>query len=395
MNTRKKPRKVCIALNIGGASGRAYMSGILRYVNEGHPWTIQFLQFSEQLPLARFQNALNAGPDGLILRAPSPEIADLALRHEALPVAFIDFPAQRKVPRQEHVACVHLDQFAVGAMGADHLISVGNFASFGYADVFVPTRWGADRGAAFAKAVRRTGRKVAIFRLGRDPDREDETARLRAWLSGLPKPAAIMASCDYSAVRVIEACVELGLSVPEQVAVVGVDNDEILCLSVRPSLSSISPGHEEIGYRAAAELDRMMRGLTVRNDVTVRGGGTVVVRDSTRAVPPAGALVTRALAFIAANAGHRLNVEDVVRHLGVSRRLADLRFRQIRKSSILDAINAARMKRLKARLRSTDDSIRQIAADFGFSSPERLAHFFRRHAGQSMRDYRNDALRIS
>ena len=70
MNIRKKPRKVCIALNIGGASGRAYMSGILRYVNEGHPWTIQFLQFSEQLPLARFQNALNAGPDGLILRAP-------------------------------------------------------------------------------------------------------------------------------------------------------------------------------------------------------------------------------------------------------------------------------------------------------------------------------------
>lgn len=389
MNARKKTRKVCIALNIGGASGRAYMSGILRYVNEGRPWTIQFLQFSEHLPSTGFQNALNAGPDGLILRAPSPEIADLALRAEVLPVAFIDFPALLKTPRQGHAACVHLDHFAVGAMGADHLLSIGNFASFGYADVFVPSRWGADRGAAFAKAVRRTGRKVAIFRLGRNPDREDETARLRAWLSGLPKPAAIMASCDYSAVRVIEACTELGLSIPEQVAVVGVDNDEILCLSVRPSLSSISPGHEEVGYRAAAELDRMMRGLPVRNDVTVKGGGTVVVRDSTRAVPPAGALVTRALAFIEANAGHRLAVGDVVRHLGVSRRLADLRFRQVRKTSILDAISAVRMRKLKARLRTTDDPIRQIASDFGFSSPERLAHFFHRHAGQSMRDYRN------
>lgn len=386
MRKQNVPRKVFLALNIGGASGRAVLSGILRYVNANGLWNLQLVQDSVSLPQDILARLSTLDLDGLIIRAPQRTIVKAILGKIKKPIVFLDYPADVPLSKRPDVSYVHLDDAAIGANAFAHLASRGQFQSFCFADAFLPTRWGRARAEGFVQAARKGGKKVCLFQGAGKPAAAHHD--FLKWLVSIPKPAAIMASCDYTAVRVIESCLEAKLAVPEQVAVIGVDDDEVLCLPCRPALSSIRPPHEELGRFVAAELDRLMRGKPARPEITIKGNGLIMARTSTQNVPPAGALVARALAFIDAHATEPLEVSDIVRYLGVSRRLADLRFRQIRNASIKAAIDAARLKAVKKRLNASSEPITRIAADLGFSSPEHLAHFFRHQTGLSMCEFR-------
>lgn len=388
MRKQNIPRKVFLALNIGGASGRSVLSGILRHVNAGGLWNLQLIQDSVSLPQDLLSRIATLDPDGLIFRAPARAIVKTLLEKIKKPIVFLDYPADIPLPQRADVAYVHLDNAAIGANAFNHLAAMGQFQSFCFADAFSPTRWGLARAEGFTRAAHKAGKKVQLFQQGTRKATKTHRDFLE-WLAAIPKPAAIMASCDYTAVRVIECCHEAKFAVPEQVAVIGVDDDEVLCLPCRPALSSIRPPHEELGKFAAAELDRLMRGKPARPEITIKGNGQIVARTSTQNVPPAGALVARAIAFIDAHATESIKVGDVIRHLGVSRRLADLRFRQIRNTSIKATIDAARLKAVKKRLNASTEPITRIAADLGFSSPEHLAHFFRHQTGLPMREFRN------
>ena len=199
-----------------------------------------------------------------------------------------------------------------------------------------------------------------------------------------------MAASDLRARQVIEACHDTNLDIPVQVAVLGVDNDELLCDYTSPTLSSVLPDFEDEGFKAAQALERMMN---ARRPCAPRiipcSVKSIVARESTHPFTPSENLVRRARAFIAREAAKGASVADVVAHLGVSRRLADLRFREIAGETIGDALTRARLDAVTRLLRQRHVPLSQIPARCGFANANSLRNLFRRTYGVSMRAWRD------
>ena len=180
--------------------------------------------------------------------------------------------------------------------------------------------------------------------------------------------------------------------VPEQVSVLGVDDDVLLCDFTNPPLSSVKPDHEQVGYRAAAELDVLMNARTK----TTRKKARVVLcqikgvteRATTKPLAPSSALIKKALDYIDKHACEGATVKDVVAHLGISRSLADLRFRETLGVSILDTLTKRRLNEVVRLLFTTDYSIKRISLTCGFNNIKHLKWLFKKHFHMSMRDYR-------
>ncbi|MBR1587818.1 MAG: substrate-binding domain-containing protein [Kiritimatiellae bacterium] len=198
----------------------------------------------------------------------------------------------------------------------------------------------------------------------------------------------VMAAWDYRAAQVISACRHAGIAVPMQVAVCGMDNDEFICDSATPRLTSIRADRDGQGYAAAAALDALIDGRVPRIGHAPFRTATLVVRGSSAPLAPAASLVERALAFADENALSGIDAADVASHLGVSRRLLDLRFGQLGIPSISSALIARRLDEVKRLLSSTSFTLDQIAALSGFRNPDSLRNLFRRHFGISPRNYR-------
>ena len=201
-----------------------------------------------------------------------------------------------------------------------------------------------------------------------------------------------MAADDSIAMDVLQACSAARLRVPNDIAVLGVDDEEFICESTTPQLSSIRPNFTEAGRLAAETLERLMRN-SLRNkdgasEITVRGESEIIRRASTSRETSSGQLVQRALAFIHHNAKRGIGVRDVVAHLRVSRSLADLRFREVRGESILSVITAARLGELKAKLARTDEPIGEVTRRLGWANENYPKNLFRKHFGITMNEYR-------
>ncbi|MBR4652862.1 MAG: substrate-binding domain-containing protein [Kiritimatiellae bacterium] len=368
---------VAVVTNVAGASGRDHLSGVFKYVNTGKPWRLRLLNHVDEL----LRTIAGNRPDGAITITPNGGRLDRLLA-SGVPCAITDYPppGRRAVP--PHVSFVHLDDESIGREAFAHFQSRGRFNAFAFVLDEPDFLYAKGRLAGFSAAAQAEGHRVHAFEL---PE-ADQEGRARESVARkilrLPRPLAVLAARDRAALKVLDMLRAAGIEVPGQVAVLGVDNDELLCNAAEPPLSSIHPDHERIGFLAAHELDRLMKrgkGKVITLDRSVKD---LIMRRSTLTIPPAGRLITEALAFIQRNAGGDLRVPDVIAHLGCSRRLADLRFRQIRNETIQDAIDRARLGHLKKRLMATSDPVARIAADSGFSSAAVLTRFFVRHTGR-------------
>lgn len=242
--------------------------------------------------------------------------------------------------------------------------------------------WSRTRAEAFRAAMEREG---IPFHLAPN----EETQTLADWLVSLPKPLAVMAAYDTRAVQVLEACRAARLSVPAQVMVIGVDNDNFYCDYTNPTLSSVEPDFEREGYRAAKELDSLMRSRVPRTArMILHSPVRVFERESTAMIPPAATLVKNALTFIKDNATKGITVNDVVRSLHVSRRLADLRFHQMQGETINACIVRHRLERAEQLLKSGNLPIVKIAALAGFRDAKYLMRIFRQRHGVNMSAWR-------
>ena len=382
------PRHVTIAVGCAVVSGRNNMAGILRYINTGRRWNIEFVQNFDRLTDADIRRIVDSGTDGFILGLPEAEAALPALMRSSVPTVVTVQPETTPIPanKSRNTVFLDVDNAAIGTKAASYLLERGAFRSFAFVSSHPAFRWSSLRRDAFVAYLEKRDRKVFVFEDGghRQDGNMAQTA-LAGFLADLKPPIAVFAAYDGTALQVVEACQRHGIAVPRQIAVLGVDNDEVLCNFTHPTISSINAGHEELGFRAAAILDAMMNGeRTPRSPVIVpvpRPDILVTERDSTRNIPPAGHLVRDILAFISRNAASDIRVDDVVRHLGVSRRLAELRFRQIQDDSIGQAIIRARLEEVKRRLCARHRPLAAIAATCGFASASHLAHFVKRHAG--------------
>lgn len=378
--------KVALLLDGSRSYDRGLLRGIARYAALHEPWT--FLR-----PAAFYQQAFGAvsmawdeirrqRPDGVIMNAPPHERQRPRLRIPAVMV-----PVGRMVSRAH---CLVSENDAAAVLAADHLIGQGlrHFAFAGFEEAV----WSLERREHFCRRLAERGFTASTCLTplsARKSKRPRCEASLVRWLKALPKPVGIMACNDEFARWLSELCRIHGLRVPDEVALIGVDNDELICELSSPPLSSVSFATEQAGYEAAELLDRLMNGRRSEkwHSILVRAS-RVVARQSTDLLAVRDEEVVKALRFIRRNSHRLIQVSDVVDTTLLSHRTLHNRFRRIVGRSLVQELNRRRAAHIAEMLVTTNDSIYRIARSIGYETAGHMSRFFRREMGVTPREYR-------
>ena len=393
--TKKCVRNVAIVLRLAFGSGRDLMYGIARYARKHCNWQLHIINFTGDDTLAEIQRAERKGVDGIIANGLDNAMIAAHLSRSATPLVVIGARSPGLRRRMANLAFVRNDDKDIGRFGADYLASLGQAHSYGFVDWSATGYASILRREGFMERFKKSYADVRTYSTTSDLEKgslEDITA-LSKWLTSLPKPTAVMAVHDLRAIHVLEAAAMARIRIPRELALIGVDNDELLCDTAEPTLTSIAPDHIGLGELAAKALNDLMNGSNRCHALTIRSSSkTIVERQSAKPVTPATRIVQQATAFIRRNALKGIGAADVVEHLGVSRRLADTRFRQFTGQSILSAILKLRLDEVKRRLRDTDTPIAKVTATCGFHSENYAKKLFRKRFGVSMSEWRTNPL---
>ena len=293
---------------------------------------------------------------------------------------------------------INHDSVSLGRMAAREFLSLGleQFAYYGFSELF----WSEERCRSYQDALKLNGRTAMVFRRkffesGRAELEKGERAALANWLKDLPKPCGLLAANDLLATEALSVARTIKIKVPEQLSVLGIDNDELACENATPTLSSIRPNFDQAGYQCAELLGERLsaRGMFKGEVQRTFAAAGIVRRQSTRRLPRANADVSKAMEIIRLRACDGLKPRDVFPELTCSRRLAELRFRELTGHTVQEEIAAVRLARVKELLARADVPIETIAARCGWQSPARLRVFFREMEGVSLREWRKAKLR--
>jgi LacI family transcriptional regulator len=287
------------------------------------------------------------------------------------------------------------DSAKIGLMAAEHLLACGfkRFAFCGMskaAEEDVP--WSQLRRQSFSSRIQQVGFKCFDFSLANPSESSswpEERGAMSEWLQALPKPLGVMACNDDRARQVLEACKLAGVSVPGQLGIVGVDNDEVVCGLSDPPLSSVAVNFDRAGYEAASALDCMMNG---RGSVPARivvHPTHIVVRRSTDIVAVEDPCLAKALRQIRDTSDwEMLTVAAVARNAGISRRLLEKRFRRELGCSVMEDIRRVRTDKMAQLLVETQLPVLEVAQTLGFSDVQHFARYFRSVKNMSPLAYR-------
>ncbi|MDB4506314.1 DNA-binding transcriptional regulator [bacterium] len=410
-------RSVALLIETSNGHGRGLLDGVVAYVKESADWSV-FL--TEQERGAVPPNWLkNWRGDGIIARIETDDIAD-QLRDLCVPI--VDLSATRHV---KGIPWTSTDDVAIAGLGVQHFMERG-FHNLAYCG---------DPGFAWSNLRRDRYRELTLAAERKffeyqsthryDPqfDWEQEKTRLGHWLTTLPRPAAIMACYDFQAQQVLDACRQSNIAVPESVAVLGVDNDHLICELADPSLSSIVQDTHGTGYEAARLLDEMMdtqmntahprhpANSSHRRDRTNQSRNAspskpspltdpplltkplgVVVRESTDTLAIDDHEISRALQYIRRHANSNIRVCDVLKTLNLSRRSLEHRFKKLIGRTPHEEIQRVRLNSVKRLLSETELSIAAIAERSGYEHGEYMTAVFRRVTGVTPTEYRRERL---
>lgn len=392
MKTKKREKIVNIlaAVRIARASGRDNLSGIFRFIEQNSGWQLHLVQYNEEFSAEVVRSAKDRGFDSIIATIPGSDATIAALAETPLPVVLVNVHSPALARRSGPTSVVRNDNAAIGRLAATTFLKNGRYASFAYVPK-LDEDWCHERGESFRARLAENGQTCKVFTSTSSPNAPCEDKEgLATFLAALPKPAAVYASSDECAVKVLAAANDANVKVPEQMSLMGTDNDEFLVRHSTPPISSILPGHVKMGYRAASEVAKMLkprRGSATPKPIYIPPV-SVIERASTKPVLPAATLVARTKAYIAEHGCQRIDIADVSGHLGVSRRLAELRFRQMEGKSIRRAIEDHRMEEAKRLLAKTSLSVTAIAERIGISGQNRLSHVFKARFGLAPEHWR-------
>lgn len=362
---------VALLVETSLASGRDILRGIARHVREQGPWSLfhapHGLEESAPAWLSRWRG------DGIIARVTDPALAEL-LKKTRLPVVdVLGLVADSGFP------LVHVDDAAIAHLAWEHFTERGfrRFAFLGLAG----ENWSARRREAFLERARTIDPQPGCLEISRVTlDRtpwEQRQDRLAAWLKGLPKPVGLMVCSDQRGPDVLEACRRVGIAVPDEVAVIGVDDDEPLCEVCHPPLSSVRPDHQEVGFQAAALLRDLMRGKAPPNAPCLVAPRGVVTRRSSDILALEDPVVATALRLIRDEACAGISVDEIARAAGASRSVLQRRFRGALGQSVHDQLINTRLKRAIELITTTDLPLADIAERCGFNHQEYMGVVFR------------------
>lgn len=285
---------------------------------------------------------------------------------------------------------VRNDDYETGVKAGRYLHSLGckHFAWCGVDGV----HWSQERLVGYASALGRNASELTRFSrpLAWWRQMYEVSSDLEQWLLSLPKPVALFCSNDLSAMKVEVAALRLGIHIPTELIVLGVDNETLLCELANPSISSIQPNCELIGYQAATMLDKLLESKSPAIHIQRIAAGEVNERESTALIIERDPVVAKALRIIRDEAASGISVGDVVLRSDVSRRNLEMRFKQARGKTLWEEICAQRLLLATLALRHTDTPIADIARECGFGSPHRLYTLFKRTYGTTPSAWRRD-----
>jgi LacI family transcriptional regulator len=364
--------RVGMVIDPVGGYGRGVIRGIVAFARERPEWMIEIEpRWAFDKPLA----VEDWNVDGMIVQVHSREFEQQILDRGILATNVSNFVADLQLPT------VVPDDLAIGRLAAEYLRAKGlsSFAFFGA----VTTEFAILRRRSFEETLAAIcpGHKYAAA--------DSYGADLALWINSLPKPVGILGGNDDAAHHLLNICRRSNIRVPDSVAVLGVDDDELLNALVTPSLSSIRLSTERIGYEAASMLDRMIRGEALPGSTRERVLPlNVVTRGSTDLLAVADAEVAAALKFIRESAAAPIGVQDVSNSVAISRRSLERRFKASLGRGVLSEILRVHIDRAKRLLAETDLPMPKVARDSGFPNATRLGIVFRRLEAMTPSDYR-------
>lgn len=376
-------KRVAILVDTSTTWGRDVIAGVHRYSRENVGW--QLFVEPRGVEQRRWLPTEWKG-DGVIARVGFVELAK-KLKSLKLPVVNVSGITLPKVNFPRVVS----DQVAAANLAAEHLLARG-FRHFGYFSL-LGLEYVAEHQQAFLDRLRIEGHRCDVFavnpHLGAETDWNLDMKRLGKWLKGLPKPLAVFTWNSSSARELIYACMQSNHLVPEEVAVLSGSDDDLFCEVTPIPISAVQLGCEQIGYRAAAELDAMMKNPTTPPPAKVlippRG---VMERRSTDTLAVDDAAMVKALRFIRENPARLMNVNDVAKQAGLCRRALELRFQKLLGRSPASEIRRVRIDHAIDLLQATNLSVATVAERSGFSSPEYMASVFRNQLATTPLHYR-------
>ncbi len=374
------------------------LQGVLEYAREHGPWRI-YQQENRQW-MYQLKDLKQWGCTGIIAADHHPVAEAQLIAATGVPTIVLLQPQPMHQPDYPlfPYSCVLWDSAAIGQMAARYFLD-RHYTQFAFVgDTHSDTYWSQERKNGFCQILQATGHpECQIYGGCSSAEQRDwavERPRMENWLKALPKPVALFAPNDRRGKQVLDACLDAGLSVPDEVAVLGVDNDEWICEAAVPNMSSIQCNPMQAGYRIASHLDLLMRGEALPKQEYIVAPIRVVTRQSTNweAIPDR--KIAQARTFIRENAADaKLRVSDVARNIGLSRRATEIRFRNATGRTVREEIEHLRLKRLQAMLIESDLKISEVIQRCGFTCQTHIGRLFRRHFGTTMSRFRSAARR--
>lgn len=375
-------RKVLVVSSTVEKASRDKVNGILRYAAAHGPWNVQI---SDDSPLTRPLAEWGRGRlDGVIVDHGIAALARFKGKLPAIPTVVFD----ENGDFAPSPGTVRADSARIAAEAAAYLLR-RKFRDFAFVGAAGPDAWSAWRAEAFAAVLQQAGHSCHSFAPSAEAlaSWEAEEAEMIRWLRTLPKPCGMLVAADRRAKQVLDACQAAGIKVPEQLAVVSIDNEADICENTIPTLTSILPDFEGGGYLAAEMLDRLLRGEPAGGPVAY-GVKELVERMSSQDLHGASRLVALAGEEIRRRACGGLRVADLARKLNVSRRTLEMRFAEVLGHSAAESILAAKLGRVRELLRENSLRIGEIAARCGFATDLHLKVLFKKRFGLTMSEYR-------
>jgi len=385
-----RPR-VALLVESSRGYGRGLLLGISKYVREHGPWSISLQEQSlcDEVPdwLEKWKG------DGILTRLDNPRMVEV-LKRLRVPAVYL-----RIAPPNLKTPVVMTDNVAAARLAFEHLRERG-FRHFAFCG-FDGADYSDARRDSFVQCVTRAGLRCHVFESATHLrnastvryEREGlkDGRRVAGWIKDLPKPVGLMACNDMRGQQVLDACRAIGAGVPDQVGVVGVDNDEVLCDLSDPPLSSVVPNTERIGFEAAALLEQMMAGKKQPlTPVYVEPKG-VAARRSTEALAIEDRQMAAALRFIRERACEGVNVANILKAVALSRSTLERRFARVIGHSPKDEILRVRLNRAKQLLAETNFSLEFIAEKTGIEHAEYLSRIFKKKTGLTPSQFRSQS----
>ena len=327
-------------------------------------------------------------PDGVIVEGG-------VFRHKGCSVG--DFSCQTVVYCDVDAAVVGARYFGVRHDSADvikkaarELLSL-DFATYGFVHYRTRREWSIERETVFRQELTPRGKAVEVFESWKHPKNEDNAAfcrRVETFVASLPKPCGILAANDEMAVHVLRAAGRLGIAVPAKMAVMGIDNDELVCENTVPTLSSVAPDFVRSGRLVAGLLARRFRNPGLEPVVLPFGSAPLERRHSTRKIEQMDMRAVLAVEYVRQHACDGITAADVIREMGLKVRTAEMRFREVANRSIRDEIIAVRVARAKELLKDRKLNVNDIYLKCGYRDCRSLRAVFTKATGMSLSQWR-------